>query len=259
MNIVVLLAGIADPKWPLPPVALDPAAMRKNSHLILSPFDEAALEIALQIRETLPGTSLTIGVTGGAESDALLRKAAAYRPNRAVRIETHALHPWDAREQAEHLSALLPELDEAADLLLVGREFGDYDAGSLPPGLAAALGWGFFGLTQYVRRDGDKLLLLREQASLEETHMLSAPLVASVTNDRRNRLRHPLMKNVMEAKRMNIDVLRPTAPQSQHLSLDDIVPAPPPLRAGTGRILSGALDAQIADLADFLAAWRTEL
>lgn len=186
MNIVVLLAGIADPKWPMPPVTLNPAVVRKASHLVLSPFDEAALETALQIRDGFPGTSLTLALTGGAESDALLRKAAAYRPNRVVRIEINGLHPWDARQQAEQLSVLLPQLDAAADLLLIGREFGDYDAGALPPSLASALCWGFFGLTQYIRREGDQLTLVREQASLEEALTVAAPLVASVTKDRKS-------------------------------------------------------------------------
>lgn len=257
MNIVVLLAGIADPKWPLPPIALDPITMRKAAHLAFSPFDEAALETGLQIRDAFPGSTLTVAMTGGPESEALLRKAAAYKPTRTVRVDAATLHPWDPRAQAAQLASSVQALDDAATLIVIGREFGDYDWGALAPSLAAALGWGFFGLTQHTKREGEALTLLREQGSLEETLTVSAPLVVSVTNDRRNRLRHPLMKNVMEAKRLTLEVVTPPdAPVA--LTLDDITPAPPPARAGQGRILSGPLEAQISELAAYLEGWRTQ-
>ncbi len=255
MNIVVLLAGIADPKWPLPPPTLDPQAMRAAAHLTLSPFDEAALETSLQIRDIFPASTLTIAMTGGAESEALLRKAAAFKPTRAVRIDAAPLHPWDPRTQAAQLAATVRALDDAAALVVIGREFGDYDWGALAPSLATSLGWEFFGLAQHAKREGTALTLLREQGSLEETLTVSAPLVVSMTNDRRNRLRHPLMKNVMEAKRLTFDVVTPPAVPVA-LRLADITPAPPPMRAGQGKLLSGPLEDQINELAAYLESWR---
>lgn len=257
MNIVVLLAGIADPKWPLPPITLEPMAMRKTAHLAFSPFDEAALETGLQIRDAFPGAVLIIAITGGPESEALLRKAAAYKPARAVRIDATGLHPWEPRAQAAQLAASVQALDGAADLVVIGREFGDYDWGAVAPSLAAALGWGFFGLAQHTKREGKALALLREQGSREETHMVGAPLVVSVTNDRRNRLRHPLMKNVMEAKRMTLEAVIPP-PATAALTLDNISPAPPPARAGQGKMLTGPLEVQIEELANYLEGWRAQ-
>ena len=95
------------------------------------------------------------------------------------------------------------------DLILIGREFGDHDVGVIAACLAAELDRPFFALVQAVRWDGDRLELLREQGVVEETVGVEEQLVASVTNDRRNRLRHPLMKNVMEAKRAVIPVVVP--------------------------------------------------
>ncbi|VTZ27581.1 Electron transfer flavoprotein subunit beta [Methylocella tundrae] len=255
MNVVVFLAGIADPKWPLSAVSTDVVKARADNHVALSPFDEAALETAMKIRDGWPGTRLTVAMIGGPESEILLRKVAAYRVDRVARIDARTLSPWDSRALAARLAATLAELDAGADLILIGREFGDCDAGGLPPCLAATLGWPFFGLTQHAEWDGECLSLLREQGSIEEKASVTGPLVASVTNDRRNRLRHPLMKNVMEAKRMNIVTVTPPKVGASRVSLAEICGIAAATREVACRVLDGPLDAQVAELAAFLGPW----
>jgi len=77
MNVLVLISGIADPKWPLPPQP-DATALQIHAsrYAVMSPFDEAALELALKLRDADPSVAITAVVAGG---EALARKTAEWR------------------------------------------------------------------------------------------------------------------------------------------------------------------------------------
>lgn len=197
MKIVVLIAGVLDPKWPL---TSRPGGLPVSSgdRLLLSPFDEAALELALKIRDVRPEAELRALVAGGPEAEKLARAVCALNVHD---VSTLALaNPWDQAATARSLA----QAASGADLILVGREFGDCDDGLVPPMLAAVLGLPFFGRAQVVAAIPN-LCLMRDAGNHEEWLTVDRPIVASVTNDRRNRLRKPLMKNVMQARQRRID------------------------------------------------------
>lgn len=256
MRVLVFLAGIADPKWPLAFRADPPFVMPDAARTILGPFDEAALEIGLAIRDGRRDVHLTVALAGGPGGEALARRIAAHRPDRIFRIDDTDLAPWDGRAFAARLARLVGEEAEPPDLVLIGREFGDHDVGVIAACLAAALGRPQFALVQAVRWDGDRLELVRERGVVEEIARVSTPMVASVTNDRRNRLRHSLMKNVIEAKRAAIPVAVPPAGDPSRLAVVSIAPPPPAPREVACRLLTGGRDDQVAELARFLATWR---
>lgn len=196
MKIVVLIAGVHDPKWPIAPAGSNvPEAVA--DHQIMSPFDEAALEIALRIRDVNPDALIHVHVAGGIAGGKIARTVAAFNPAEISTVEINA--PWDQSAVAEALT----ELCNSAQLVLIGREFGDFDDGLVPSMLAAKLGFGFFGRAQLVDMTGD-ISMVREVGSFEERCTVSKQFVISVTNDRRTRLRKPLMKNVMMARQTEI-------------------------------------------------------
>lgn len=236
MNVAVLIAGIADPKWPL-----DAPQPR-----IFSPFDESALEVALKLRDADPATTIAVLVAG---DEALGRSAASYRPDHVRRVAIAPHVEWDFRAQALAWKSLLAQLPVAPDLVVVGRELGDRDDGTLPPCLAEALGWPFAALVQQLRATPAGLELMRERGSVEEIIERAPPVVASITNDRRNKLRHPLMKNVMAARRATIEALAPEA-ASARVVLEALDSAPKAPRASQCRMLD------VEALAQFLRAWR---
>lgn len=261
MRVVVLLGGIVDPRWRLERLALRPDAGQADETGLpkrLSPFDEAALELALKLRDADPAVRCSAAVVGDAASDPLLRAVLAFRPNRAIRLDTSGLALWDPFAAVRLLAAAVDSLGPQPDLLLMGREFGDADDGVLPPLLAEARGCLFFGQAHAVTAGENGLLALRTRGPREERRHLPPPALVSVTNERGNRLRHPLMKNVALAKREILEVvsapLPDAAPAVQARSLSSM---PPPRRgAGACRILQGPLEAQVAELADYLRGWR---
>lgn len=252
MNIVVLIAGVHDPKWPITP---NSALSDTGEHRIMSPFDEAALEMALRLRDADPAVQIAVRVAGGEAAQRIARTVAALN---IAEVATLAIdRAWD---QSATAGALAPWAAEA-DLILIGREFGDFDDGLVPALLAAMLGVPFFGRAQTVSVQtvsGQTVsgqggaVLLREAGPYAETLALSGRLLASVTNDRRTRLRKPLMKNVMQARQAvigeSIAVGRPTTA----LALSQLEPR----TAGRGHTncerLSGPVEQQAQALADLL-------
>jgi len=108
-----------------------------------------------------------------------------------------------------------------------------------------------FSLAQYARRDLGGISLMREIADCEEWAALDRPLVASVTNDRRNRLRKPLMKNVHAARSASIARSLLELPGSRGRFLSLTARASERSRIAC-RKLAGAPDEQAAQLARFL-------
>lgn len=247
MKIVVLVAGVHDPKWPIAPEA---AVTVSAEHRILSPFDEAALEMALRVRDGVPETSITVRITGGEASTRIARAVLAHNL-RDVAI-CSMQRPWD---QAAVALALAP-LCVGADLILLGREFGDFDDGLVPSTLAGLLGLPFFGRAQAIAVT-DGVGLMRESGSHIERVALTGPLVASVTNDRRTRLRKPLMKNVMQARQAEVGVMACDASINASLSINWLRPASGTRTDVTCAMLDGQVEQQARALADLLWEVRT--
>jgi electron transfer flavoprotein beta subunit len=145
------------------------------------------------------------------------------------------------------------DLEHAADLVLAGRELGDHDTGTVVPCLAEQLGWRFAGLIQSIEWAHSGLRLMRERGNLEEWMTLPFPLVASITNDRRNRLRHPLFKNVVAAKRASFALVpAPGLAEAACVALTGVRLADSQRRTSSCRVLEGSIAAQTAELAEFL-------
>lgn len=247
MKLLVLIAGVADPKRPVSSRSLQDGAAPRE----LSPFDASALECALKLRNADPATSIHALVAGQAPAETLLRSISAFRPDSVKGLSVDAALLWDARALARCLAQTVTAA--APDAVLMGREFGDFDDGALAPCLAEALAWPFVGLAQALAAEqSGELIFQRERGGFEERIHVRLPVLASVTNDRRNRLRHPLMKNIAAAKKERFIIDRmeggPAAAGPRLLSLGDVDLEAP----GSCRMLEGDAEAQAAELARLL-------
>jgi electron transfer flavoprotein beta subunit len=245
MNILVLIAGVLDPKWP---VVADGNGLpaRPADRLIMSPFDEAALEIALQIRDRDPETTIRAVIAGGHESERVARAVAAFNVSGIACLRISA--SWDQGATARELAAIA----EGFSLIVIGREFGDCDDGVVPSMLAAILDYSFFSCAQTVEVAPEPCLM-RESGAFEERVKLTRPMVASVTNDRRTRLRKPLMKNVMMARQLTPDLLDPVGlPSTKGYRLNVAKPLASARAATTCRMLDGTPEEQARVIANML-------
>ena len=256
LRIAVLVAGIADVKWRAMELGLaldgaprDPAVARK-----LSPFDEAAIECALKLRDADASVHLRCIVASDSVDAGLLRAVSAYRPSSLQGVLISQDTFWDAQALAIELAPTTVCESGPADLVLVGREFGDFDDGVFAPSLAQALGHPFVALAQEIRCAGNDLVFVRELSNARECIHTPAPVVASMTNAKSNRLRYPLMKNVMAAKREPA-LMSPLA-ESQQLRTRRAVSVTAVIAKARNdapcRMVSGTEDEQAKAVADFL-------
>lgn len=243
-NILLLIAGVLDPKWP---VDLQDGALPAPApdRLVLSPFDEAALELALQIRDRDPDVSIRAIVAGGGESEKLCRIIAAHKISDVARLSL--ANPWDQAAVARQIAFVAAD----AGLILMGQEFGDFDEGLVPPLLAAELNWSFFGRAQAV--DGlSPAEVVRAGEAFEERLAIETSLIVSVTNDRRLQLRKPLIKNVMLARHLVVVELEPLASAPTACRLDGVRGNVSDRAAGSCRMLNGSPEQQAHMIASLL-------
>lgn len=251
MKVLVLLAGAADPKWPVRAAQLLPGAAPVPRKL--SPFDESALECALKLRDAQADVAIHALLVGVRPEEALARGIAAFRLDGVENLVVDAALAWDAAALAAELAAVVRTLQP--DVVLMGREFGDTDDGMLAPLLAEALGRPCVMLAQSIRAAAGGFELARDRGELVEHVILTAPLLASITNDKANRLRFALMKNIALARQQAIPVRQAQAagtPLTVRVQLGDARDAAEDA-AGTGcRMLGGSLQEQAAALAALL-------
>jgi electron transfer flavoprotein beta subunit len=183
-----------------------------------------------------------------------MRSVAAFRPDSLQCLALQPCQLWDARQTATQMAGLIARDYAGHELVLAGREMGDLDEGSIAVLLARRLGRPQFAMAQSGQWQGEHLWLMRERGTCEEWLRVDQPLLASVTNDRRNKLRHPLMKNVMQAKRMTFPHVVASAPVRAGMTLAQLHAAPVIPRLGQCRWLDG----DVAEQANALAGWLKE-
>ncbi len=267
MKIAVVISGVADAKRPI-----EMPSTRQWSDLIatpttpfkLSPFDEAALEVALKMRDRNSSTTVHVIVTDGSLDTALMRHIASYRPDSLVGLRIEPAQRGDARCLSQHVKQLI-SADLQIDLWLIGREHGDMDDGVVPVTLAESWKLPFLSLVLTVKKDlvSDQAVLVERMAS-DQIELVQCPLPAllSVSNDKSNRLRHPLMKNVMLAKQQTFAVHSPQTPLTgpmlaQACPVSKLVPTDLAARGlKPCKMIEGSVEQQVQALAQHLDRWR---
>lgn len=206
MRIVVCIKQIPDPEAPLsiapaggPPDQPSPGQGR----LVISPFDENALETAVQMKEQHAAEVLALSM-GPKAADEALRRAMAMGADEAIRLDPVPYQ--DAPAVAEALARAVEALGPV-DLVLVGRQAGDWDQGQVGPMLAEALGLPCVTAAfQPELRDG-RLLVRREVSGGVDLVAVSLPAVVAVTNHDSNLPRYPTVRETLKAMRRQVRLL----------------------------------------------------
>lgn len=207
LHLVVCLKQILDPEIPSADFKLDPAAQRAAAcgSLVVSIFDENALEVALQLRESVGEakiTALSLGPPTGVDA---LRKALSMRADEAILLREEDFAGIDAHGTARVLAAAIRKLPPA-DLVFCGRETGDWHGGLVGAFLAAELDRPYTSFVAGVTKQGDDFHLRRQTDDGWEIVRSTAPAVITVTNDDHNLPRIPKVKDNMMAFRKQVPV-----------------------------------------------------
>ena len=205
MNILVCLKQILDPEVPARDFRIDPVrrqAERGAANLVTNIFCENALETALQFRDGPGvGSRITVLTCGPASADDTLRKAIAMKADAAVRIQEEACP--DPLAVAQVLAAAARKLG-GFDLILVGREAGDWGAGQVGGLLAEELGLPCVAFVDRLEVCEGGLRVRRQTDTGAEVLELRSAVVLTITNDEHNVPRIPKIRDVMMSGRQPI-------------------------------------------------------
>ncbi len=212
MHAVVLLKQILDWELPAERFRVDPVTNRPPEGLaptLLGPFEQNALELALQLRDAGAITKLTALTVGPADSIDALRKALAVRADEAVHVPLDPL-PVDPSQTAALLHAAIRGLEPAPELVLAGRQAGDWDHGQVGYLVAERLGWPAVGLVWRAEAGDDgRLVVRRSGAGADEQLAVRPPAVLTVTSHPTLQLRMGSVIDRMAANKKAIAELTP--------------------------------------------------
>jgi len=210
---------------------------------ILNPYDEFAVEEALQRRDKAGAGEVTIICLGPAAAQETIRTALAMGADRGVLLQSDVI-PADGFVTAQALAA---ELKTGAwDLILFGKvAIDDYNQ-QVGPMVAELLGLPCVTAVAHLEIDGTKGVAEREiEGGIE---VVEFPLPAVLTADKGlNEPRYPALKGIMAAKKKPLEV----KPVSLDTGGIEVLAMLPPPERKEGRIVGEGAGA-VAELVRLL-------
>jgi len=214
--------------------------------LVINPFDEYAVEGALQQKEAGNGTVTALCV-GGESAKEALKHALAMGADEAILISDAALANLDTQAAARVLAAAINKIG-GVDLVVFGRQTLDNGAGLTPAQTARVLGWPMLGLAGRIKVDAGNVQVERVIEEGRQSVKAKLPAVVSVVQSI-GEPRYPSFMGIRKAAKAEIAVW----------SLNDLgISAPaaivtrnelmnPPVRETVVEIITGDGPEQIAE------------
>ncbi|HEV8303482.1 MAG TPA: electron transfer flavoprotein subunit beta/FixA family protein [Gemmatimonadales bacterium] len=211
--------------------SLDEAGVK----FVLNPYDEFAVEEALQRREKAGAGEVVILCLGPAAAQETIRTALAMGADRGVLLQADRI-PADGFGTAKAVAAALK--DGGWDLILFGKMAIDDYNHQVGPMVAELLGLPCVTAVAHLEIEGQKGVAEREiEGGIE---VVEFPLPAVLTTDKGlNEPRYPALKGIMAAKKKPLDV-KPV--QVGAGGIEVLAMTPPPERK-EGKIVGEGPDA----------------
>ncbi len=157
-QIIVCLKQIPDPEGPLEAFQIDPEGKRVipiGIPPVINPFDENALEAAIRLKEDY-GAKVTAISMGEKLAQPVLRKALAAGADELILFVDSHFKDLDSFSTAYVLSKAIHKIG-SYDLILTGRQAGDWDFGITGLLLAEMLQIPSINLARKIERRGDEI------------------------------------------------------------------------------------------------------
>jgi electron transfer flavoprotein beta subunit len=211
MHIAVCIKQIPSPEAAFSMFRLDEEAKRVTAMpgvpLVVSPFDEQALEAALRVRESLGAAKITAVSIGPESARNALKHALAMGADEAVLVSDPLLEHAGPEATAYALSRAILSLGEV-DLVLTGRQSADTDAGVVGCGIAELMDLPVVTFACGLEVQGGSARIERVLADGAETLEVDLPAVVTVSNEI-GAARAPSLRETMRAARKPLAVRSP--------------------------------------------------
>lgn len=236
MRCLVAVKQVVDPYVHIRINATNTAVDTSNLKMAMNPFDEIAIEAAIQLKEAQKITEIIAVSVGSNACQETLRQALARGADRAILIETdQAFTPLNI---AKILKAIVTK--QQPQLVIMGKQAIDDDCNQTGQMLAAMLGWPQGTFVSKIELNSESIQVTREVDGGLETIVCNLPAVIT-TDLRLNEPRLISLPNIMQAKRKTIDTVA-LADLALDLStaISTIKVTPPPKRQAGVKVTSVA-------------------
>ena len=206
--------------------------------MVMSPYDEFAVETALKHKEAAGGevTALTVGGSG---AEKILKDAKAIGVDHIVRVDAEG--EMDSNALQSVIAQAVADL--GGEVVYCGKSAADTGAGSTGPGLAERMGWASVSNIIGATFDGGVNVVMPSGGGNAQ---ISVPLPAVVSCDKGDfKVRKPNVKGIMQAKKASVDVRSIAAPTS---TVSIVNHALPPAKPAGKSYEGGAAAAEVAQL-----------
>jgi len=217
-----------------------------DAPLVINPFDEYAVEGALQQKEANGGTvtALCIGSESAKEA---LKHALAMGADDAILVSDPALQNIDTKGAAHILAAAIQKIG-GVDMVVFGRQTLDNGAGLTPAQTARVLEWPMLGLAGQIKvQDG---IVSVDRVIEEGRQSVSAklPAVLSVVQSI-GEPRYPSFMGIRKASKATIPVwsLSDVGVEAPEAAVKRMELMNPPAQNTSVEIITGETPAEIAD------------
>lgn len=244
MNIIVCIKRVAASNSTIK-VAADGASLDDSGvEFEINPYDEFAVEQALQTKEAVGAGEVTVVSLGSSDSVKELRDCLARGVDKAVLLKHEG--QADAYANSEMLASWLK--DQNADLILMGKQSIDDDNGQVPQRVATLLDISCVTDVKKVEIQDGTVTAERDIEGGREIVSCKLPAILS-TQKGLNEPRYANLKGIMKAKKKPFEEIDASVVES---ALTTMSLSLPPAR-GEGRIVGEgpeAVDALIDALKD---------
>ena len=217
-----------------------------DAPLVINPFDEYAVEGALQQKEAQGGTvtALCIGPETAKEA---LKHALAMGADDAILVSDPALENLDTQGAARVLAGAVQKIGDV-DMVVFGRQTLDNGAGLTPAQTARVLGWSMLGLAGQIKVEDGSASVDRVIEEGRQTVSAKLPVVVSVVQSI-GEPRYPSFMGIRKASKATIPVwslgdLEVSAPETAVKRMEIMNP---PVQETKIEIITGETPAEIAD------------
>lgn len=253
MNIFVLLKRTFDTEEKI--TLSNGKINEEGAEFIINPYDEFAVEEAIQIRDA-QGGEVTVVSVGTEESEKQLRTALAMGVDKAVLINVEdTIENGDQFTTAKIIAEYLKK--QEVDLIIGGNVAIDGGSGQVGPRVAEILDIPYVTTITEIKIDGSNVNIIRDVEGDSEIIETTLPLLVTAQQGL-NEPRYPSLPGIMKAKKKPLEELEL---DDLDLEEDDVeaktktieIFLPPTKEAG--KVLSGDISAQVSELVQLL---RTE-
>ena len=182
-QIIVCAKQIPDPEAPFSNVSVnvEKKEVVVDAPDVISPYDENALEAALRIKEDLGG-KITVLSMGRKVSDTVLRKTIAAGADALILLEDPLFEGLESNSVAYVLSCAIKKIG-AYDLILTGRQAGDWDSGQVGLILSEMLDIPCISLAQSVKINDGRVVVEKTVPVGYEVVDAGLPALVTVSNE----------------------------------------------------------------------------